>query len=187
MAPPPAIADTHHHFVQGISRIAHFWGFPKAMGAAYAAVYLSPEPLSLDEIVAAVGVTKGGLSGHLRMLERLGVVQRESRPGDRKDYYTADTDFWGVVRRILREREKREFDRALRSIDECVRRLDAAVVRTKEDAAAIGFYKERLATMKRFFDGLDRIVAALVAMDHFQDGVLAKWFGMRRTKKRTKP
>lgn len=183
---PTTLAEIHTQFVQGISRIAHFWGFPKAMGAAYAAIYLAPQPLSLDGIVAAVGVTKGGLSVHLNALERLGVVQRESRPGDRRDYYVADADFWGVVRRILREREKREFDRALRSIEACVELLRGVGPSTQEDAALLAFYKERLMTMKRFFDALDRIVATLLAIEDFRESAFSKWFGTVPRKKSTK-
>ena len=53
------LTAAREEFIQGMSRISHFWGFPKAMGAIYGAIYLSPAPLSLDEIVEQVGVTKG--------------------------------------------------------------------------------------------------------------------------------
>jgi DNA-binding transcriptional regulator GbsR (MarR family) len=157
--------------VQGLSRIAHFWGFPKAMGAAYAVIYLSPAPVSLDELVEAVGVTKGALSIHLRGLERIGIVHRDGRAGDRKDYYSADTDFWGVVRRVLQEREKREFDRALRSVTECLAQLDA-LPKKRVDPALVAFYRERLHIMKRFFDSLDRVVGAILAMQQFRQTAL---------------
>ena len=165
-------------FIQALSRIAHFWGFPKAMGAAYAAIYLSPEPLSLDAVVETVGVTKGGLSPHLHMLERIGIVRREGQVGDRKDYFVADTDFWGAFRRILQEREKREFDRALRSVGDCLALLDK-VPHEQQGDPLIGFYRERLASMKRFFDGLDRIIKAILAMDSFRQATLGKLFGPR--------
>jgi DNA-binding transcriptional regulator GbsR (MarR family) len=165
-------------FIQSLSRIANFWGFPKAMGAAYAAIYLSPEPLSLDAIVDMVGVTKGGLSPHLTMLERLGIVHREGQLGDRKDYFIADTDFWGALRRILQEREKREFDRALRAVGECLALLDQ-IPRDRQGDPLIAFYRERLAVMKRFFDGLDRIVGTIMAMDSFRQATLGRLFGGR--------
>jgi DNA-binding transcriptional regulator GbsR (MarR family) len=151
----------------GLGRIAEFWGFPKAMGAAYAAIYLSPNPLSLDDLVEAVGVTKGALSTHMRALERLGIVHRDGRAGDRKDYYSADSDFWGVLRRILQEREKREFDRALRSVTECLALLDA-LPKAKADATLVAFFRERLLIMQRFFNTLDRIVGSVLAMDQFR-------------------
>ena len=172
------VAQMRTTFIHALSRIAHFWGFPKAMGAAYAAIYLSPKPLSLDTIVEMVGVTKGGLSPHLRMLERIGIVHREGQLGDRKDYYLADTDFWGALRRILQEREKREFDRALRSVGDCIALLDKTP-REQQGDLLVAFYRERLATMKRFFDGLDRIVGAILAMDSFRQATLGRIFGTK--------
>jgi DNA-binding transcriptional regulator GbsR (MarR family) len=165
------LLEIREKFMQGLGRIAEFWGFPKAMGAAYAAIYLSPEALSLDDLVDAVGVTKGALSIHMRGLERLGVVHRESRTGDRKDYYTADTDFWGVLRRILQEREKREFDRALKSVVECLALLNA-LPKKGSDVALVAFFRERLLIMKRFFDALDRIVGSVLAMERFRQSAL---------------
>ena len=170
-------------FIHALSRIANFWGFPKAMGAAYAAIYLSPAPVSLDALVDLVGVTKGGLSPHLAMLERLGIVHRESPLGDRKDYFVADTDFWSALRRILQEREKREFDRALRAVGECLGLLDE-LPRDRQADPLIAFYRERLAVMKRFFDGLDRIVGTILAMDSFRQATLGRLFGKPNNKER---
>lgn len=173
--------------MQGLGRIAEFWGFPKAMGAAYAAIYLSPVALSLDELVEAVGVTKGALSIHMRSLERLGIVHRDSRTGDRKDYYSADTDFWGALRRILHEREKREFDRALRSVGECLALLDA-LPKKNADATLIAFWRARLLIMQRFFDALDRIVGSVLAMEHFRQSALDIFLGIsHKPTKKTVP
>ena len=88
-----------------MSRITHFWGFPKAMGAIYGAIYLSPQSVSLDELVELVGVSKGAVSTNVRLLERLGMVHRQVQVGDRKDYYLAETDFWKVARTLLKERD----------------------------------------------------------------------------------
>ena len=170
------LEDVRARFIHGVSRIASFWGFPKAMGAAYGAVYLSPSPLTLDDLVQAVGVTKGALSTHMTQLERLGLVHRDSQPGDRKDYFSADSDFWGVVRRILREREQREFDRALRTVDECLSLLDQSK-RDVKNAAEVAFYRERIVAMQRFFRGLDRVVATILAVEDFRESALEKLLG----------
>ena len=100
--------QAREHFIQGISRITHFWGFPKAMGAIYAVIYLSAEELNLDEIVKQVGVTKGAVSTNVRQLERLGMIHKKIKIGDRKDYYCAEFDFWKIVKGILKEREQHE-------------------------------------------------------------------------------
>ena len=112
-----SLSQARQNFIQGMSRISFFWGFPKAMGAIFGAIYLSPGPLSLDQLVEQVSVSKGAVSTNVRQLERLGMVQKHLRVGDRKDYYSAETDFWKIVKGILREREKQEFDIAIRTVD----------------------------------------------------------------------
>ena len=72
--------------IQGLSRISQFWGFPRGMGAIFGALYLSPLPLSLDELVEQVGITKGAVSTNVRSLERLGMVHPHLEIGERKDF-----------------------------------------------------------------------------------------------------
>jgi DNA-binding transcriptional regulator GbsR (MarR family) len=165
----PQLEAAGEHFAQGMSRIAQFWGFPKAMGAVYAAIYLASEPLSLDALVAQVGVSKGTVSTNVRALERLGIVHRHLRLGDRRDYYVAETDFWLIVRGILRQREQTEFDRALRAVGESLEMLPPADGQDGEtDRSA--FFRERLSAMRSFFDALDGLVASLVALEGGLDG-----------------
>ena len=88
-------------FTEGLSQISRFWGFPKGMGAIFAVLYLSPLPLSLDEIVQQTGLTKGAISTEVRTLARMGLVHRSSKLADRKDYYEAESDFYKSIRSIL--------------------------------------------------------------------------------------
>ena len=165
----------HEHFIGGLSRIAHFWGFPKGMGAIYGAVYLSPDQLTLDDLVKSVGITKGAVSTNVRVLERMGMIHKQVKIGDRKDYYSAETDFWKIIRGILSEREKNEFSLALKSVSESldmVKKSKPAVV----DRELSDFYKKRMNEMSDFFDALDRIVAAFVAIDNLRSGTVKKLF-----------
>src|SRR5262249_5719313 len=107
---------TRQSFIENLSRISQFWGYPRAMGALYGALYLSPTPLSLDDLMPIVGVTKGAVSTNIRALEQLGMAHKHVRSGDRKDYYQADTDFWKITRTILERRQKPEFDKALNDV-----------------------------------------------------------------------
>lgn len=166
----------YDNFMQGMSRIADFWGFPKAMGAIYGAVYLSPEPISLDELVERAGVSKGSVSTNVRTLERLGMVHKQLKLGDRKDYYLAETDFWKVVRGVLKEREKSEFDRALRTVGESLEMVKPAQVDPK-DAELARFYRERMQSMKSFFNTLDNLVSMLTALEDLRMGSLQALVG----------
>ncbi|MFO7680808.1 MAG: hypothetical protein R6X34_12230 [Chloroflexota bacterium] len=164
------------HFIQGMSRVTHFWGFPKAMGAIYGAIYLSPTAVSLDELVEQVGVSKGAISTNVRMLERLNMVHRQVQVGDRKDYYTAEVDFWKVMKSIMQEREKNEFALALRTVGESLDMVNLAEP-SPESVEMTVFYQERLRSMKGFFDQLDSLVAMLISLDGIRLNALMRFFG----------
>jgi DNA-binding transcriptional regulator GbsR (MarR family) len=143
------------------------------MGGIYAVLYLSPGPLSLDELAAVVGVTKGAISTNIRALEQLGMVHRRLRTGDRRDYYEADTDFWKIAKTVLERRQKPEFAQALDGVSATLRQVRSRG-RSQPDAELARFYEQRLAAMERFFHSLDGIVAAVLQMEKLRaDGLKA--------------
>src|SRR5258708_31699638 len=111
-------------FVDGMGGIGEFWGIGRAMGQLWAVLYLRPEPMTMDQLVGAVGITKGHASTNLRALLRLGLVAKSWRPGDRKEYYSPQADLWAFARSVLRERQKQEFDQALHSTVNALAMLD---------------------------------------------------------------
>jgi DNA-binding transcriptional regulator GbsR (MarR family) len=173
------LEQTRQHFITGMSRISQFWGFPKAMGAIYGALYLSPESLSLDELVSQVNVTKGAISTNVRMLERLGMVHRHIRIGERKDYYTAEIDFWKIIKGILKEREKSEFDHAIKTVGESLNFLRSGLDTATEisQAKQAAFYQQRLESMQAFFHTLDNLVATILALEELRAGAVERLVG----------
>jgi DNA-binding transcriptional regulator GbsR (MarR family) len=133
------------------------------MGAIFAVLYLSPAPLSLDEITAQTGLTKGAISTEVRALARLGLVHRSSKLADRKDYYEAEVDFYQSIRSILKERQNAEFDRAVSSVKETLNKLEAGQV--SGDEAEQQFILERVRALKEFFDALDSLTKAVSKLD----------------------
>jgi DNA-binding transcriptional regulator GbsR (MarR family) len=148
-------------FTQGLSQISRFWGFPKGMGAIFGVLYLSPAPLSLDEIVQQTGLTKGAVSTEIRALARMGLVHRSSRLGDRKDYYEAETDFYASIRSILKERQNSEFDRAIRSVRETLATMEANWIENDE----WNFVYERVRALQEFFDAVDSLTRAVIKLE----------------------
>ena len=169
------LQTARENFIQGMSRISNFWGFPRAMGAIYGAIYLSPEPVTLDELVVLANVSKGAVSTNVRLLERLGMVHKQLKIGDRKDYYVAEADFWKIVRGVLREREKSEFALALATVSESLAMVQEGEA-TAVDPDLATFYQERLQAMQGFFNTLDNLVATFITLDNLRMGSLPSLF-----------
>jgi len=156
-----SLTKIRNDFTQGLSQISRFWGFPKGMGAIFAVLYLSPTPLSLDEIVQETGLTKGAISTEIRALARMGLVHRSSKLGDRKDYYEAEADFYAAIRSILKERQNTEFDRAVRSVKETLEKMEDNWVEDEEWQ----FVYERVQALQNFFDAIDSLTRAVIRLE----------------------
>jgi len=158
---PKTLTKIKKDFTQGLSQISRFWGFPKGMGAIFAVLYLSPTALSLDEIVKETGLTKGAISTEVRALARMGLVHRSSKLGDRKDYYSAETDFYLAIRSILQERQNSEFDRAIRSVKDTLSTMDVNWVEDEE----WNFVYQRVQALQEFFDAIDSLTRAVIRLE----------------------
>ena len=171
---PQSLTRIKKDFTEGLSQISRFWGFPKGMGAIFAVLYLSPTPLSLDEIVSETGLTKGAISTEIRALARMGLVHRSSKLGDRKDYYAAEADFYAAIRSILQERQNSEFDRAVRSVKDTLTKMDENWV----DDDEWKFTYERVKALQNFFDAIDSLTKAVTRLESLGISNVTKILGV---------
>lgn len=163
------LGEVREGLVETMGRITSFWGFGKVMGQLYSLLYMSPRPLALDEMAGGLAVSKGNVSVNIRALERWNMVKRIWVKGDRKDYYEAETDFWKIVRGVMKEREKKEFDQALSSVSGLLNKSRGAQ-RAKKDPE-VSFYVERLKKLEEFIKTMDRLVAALLTFEDLKRNV----------------
>src|ERR1700757_2096900 len=83
-ATPP---DRNDPFIEELARIVIPMGMPPIAARMQGYIMLSPEPLSLDELVAGLGVSKSSASVAARLLERYGVVQCFTERGTKRVRY----------------------------------------------------------------------------------------------------
>ncbi len=62
-------------------------GLPRTAGRILAYLLLSPSARSLDELAADLQISKASASANTSLLERLGAIERETRTGDRRDFF----------------------------------------------------------------------------------------------------
>lgn len=67
-------------------------GMSRIAGRMLGLLLLSPESLSLDDLGEQLSVSKTSASTNARLLERMGIVEPSTRPGDRRDYYRIASD-----------------------------------------------------------------------------------------------
>jgi DNA-binding transcriptional regulator GbsR (MarR family) len=89
------------------------WGINRTVGQVYALLYASNAPLSADEIMAALSVSRSNVSMSLKELQSWELVRLQHKPGDRRDYFSTPDDIWQIVRTLAEQRRKREIDPTL--------------------------------------------------------------------------
>ncbi len=119
-------------------------GFPRSLGQIYAALYLSPEPLGLEELTKQLGISKGSVSMSVRQLEQLGLVRQIWQKGSRRDYYEASDDFRAILTRLLQNVLKPKLESAGALLDQ----LETDLTTTKGDPASASFRKNRIRKLK---------------------------------------
>lgn len=116
-------------FVETMGQLWESEGLPRIAGRVFGFLTVQGEPCSLDDLAAALGVSKASVSTDARRLESLGLLQRTHRPADRRDYYAIAPDAPARVLAIKLEQLQR-FDSALndlRGIDELAPAVHARI------------------------------------------------------------
>ena len=165
-----SVHELQHGTMETMGRITSFWGFSKIMGQLYGLLYLSPKPLTLDEMAENLSISKGNVSINIRALERWNMVRQVWVKGDRKDFYEAETDFWKIIRGVLKEREKKEFDQALGSIGG--RRKRGGGIHKKAKSAETAFTVDRLKKLEDFISTMDQMVGMLLTLEDLKRNFL---------------
>lgn len=102
--------------IQAWGQLSDQWGINRTMGQIHALLMISPDPMTTDQIIAELGVSRGNVSMNLRSLMEWGVVHKVFVTGDRKEYYTSEKDAWKMALQIARERKRRELDPMIQSL-----------------------------------------------------------------------
>lgn len=178
----PVKNDTHSHdttieavqqsMLDGLGQLASYFGFSKVMGQLYGALMLSAGPLSLDDLVELLDISKASVSMNLRTLEHLGMVREVwvKGRGDRRKFYEAENDFWQIISNILAGREMRDVDRALNVMDSNAEHLSKAMSKmSAEDQELAKLYLERIDQMQSLFRFAQLVITSILGKANEMD------------------
>ncbi len=123
--------EAKEKFIQTLGSLATSWGINRTMAMVHALLLVSESPLSTDEIMEALVISRGNTNMNVRELMDWGIVKKELKMGERKEYFVADKDIWNVFKQIVKERRKRELEPLVGSLEE-LRQIDDKTADSKE-------------------------------------------------------
>jgi DNA-binding transcriptional regulator GbsR (MarR family) len=111
------LEEGKEQFIQTWGTLGTNWGINRTMAQIHALLLVSPEALSTEEVMEKLSISRGNTNMNTRELIAWGLVRKELKTGDRKEYFSAQKDIFEAVQCIIRERKKRELDPVRKAID----------------------------------------------------------------------
>ncbi len=115
-----ALQEARDRFIHFWGEMGSKWGVGKTMAQIHAVLMIGEEPLSTDDIMNELGISRGSANTNLRGLVDWGLIRRVFIKGERKEYFQSEKDVWNMFCRIARERKKREIEPVIDTLQECL-------------------------------------------------------------------
>jgi DNA-binding transcriptional regulator GbsR (MarR family) len=105
------LKDAKDKFIQTWGQLGVNWGICKTMGQIHGLLLTENNPISADDIMERLQISRGNTNINLHSLLDWGLVYKVPKPeGCRKDLYIAEKDMSKVFRQIIKMRKKKELE-----------------------------------------------------------------------------
>jgi len=121
------------------------WGLNRSVAQIHALLYLSPAPLTAEQLAALLEIARSNVSASLRELQGWGLVRVVHVMGDRRDHFDTLHDVWEMFTIVVEERKRREIDPTIAVLRECSAEISR---NTPEDKEA----RKRIRELLAFFE-----------------------------------
>ena len=153
------LTEAKAQFISSWGAFGTHWGINRTMAQIHALLLVSPDPITQDDIMEQLNISRGNVNMNTRDLIDWGLVDRVLIPGERKEFFSAEKDIWKVATQIIKERKKRELDPMLKLLSQ-LEKIDGE----KKDAATKQFI-DTVAGIKKFGGQADKMLDVMIKAD----------------------
>lgn len=105
-------------FIQAWGNLGSSWGINRTMAQVHALLLVSKDSLSSDEIMEALDISRGNANMNIRALIEWGLVFKENKVGERREYFYGEKDVWRIMQKIIEQRKKKELNPIVDLLDD---------------------------------------------------------------------
>jgi DNA-binding transcriptional regulator GbsR (MarR family) len=165
------LEEAKKQFIQAWGTLGSKWGINRTMAQLHALLMISAEPMSTEDMMEELNISRGNVNMNIRELMDWGLVEKIHKPGDRKEYFSAEKDIWIVTKQVAKERKKRELEPIIKVLEQ-VTEVDG----DKKDKNVKAFI-ESINGIKRVATNADRTIETMIkAEESWFFGGLLKLF-----------
>ena len=99
-------------------------GLPKSIGEIYGLLFVSPHPLTMDDLMTRLDISLGAASQGLKTLRAFGAVKAVYSPGERRDHFVADLELSRFASSFIKEQILPKLEQASARVE----RMEAELV-----------------------------------------------------------
>jgi DNA-binding transcriptional regulator GbsR (MarR family) len=104
------LSNSAREFILHWGEMGSRWGVNRTVAQVHALLYLSPEPLTAEDIAEVLSVARSNVSTSLRELQNWQLIQFTQNLGDRRDFFSTSHDVWQLFCTVLKQRVEREIE-----------------------------------------------------------------------------
>ncbi|GAB5565746.1 MAG: hypothetical protein Wins2KO_28090 [Winogradskyella sp.] len=110
--------EAKEKFISTWGSLGTLWGINKAMAQIQALLFVSTQPLSMEDIMTELKISRGNTSMNLRNLMDWGIVTKVLISGERREFFTTEKDVQELAQIIAKERSRREIKPVIKVLEE---------------------------------------------------------------------
>jgi HTH-type transcriptional regulator, glycine betaine synthesis regulator len=150
-------------FIRRWGEMGQTWGINRTMAEIHALLFITAQPLCTDDVMERLNISRGNASMSLRALCDWGIIRRMHRRGERREYFESLSDVWEMFSIIAAERKRREMDPVLETIKQCQRMLEEpAIGKAGARHETVVATRNRLAGMEEFMELTNKIFHSFI-------------------------
>ncbi|WP_026999973.1 GbsR/MarR family transcriptional regulator [Eisenibacter elegans] len=154
-----SLIEAKDKFIDTWGTLGSNWGINRTMAQIHALLLVSAVPLTTEDVMEHLGISRGNANMNLRELLAWGLIHKTLVQGERKEYFVAEKDMWEVSRCILRERKKREFDQAHKVI------VQLAQFKPTNQEPESEAFKNTMSEMLQMAELVERVLSKLAIVE----------------------
>ncbi|MGA2584608.1 MAG: MarR family transcriptional regulator [Tepidisphaeraceae bacterium] len=149
-------------FIHRWGEMGQTWGINRTMAEIHALLYITALPLSTDDVMSRLNISRGNANTSLRALCDWGIVRRTHQRGERRDYFQSLSDVWEMFSMIAAERKRREMDPVLATIRQCQEMLSGKTLGKAARGTEVQLTRQRLEEIEEFMDMTNKLFQQFV-------------------------
>jgi len=154
------LKEARDEFVAQWGALGTQWGINRTMAQIHALLMTAPAPLSTDDVMEQLQVSRGNAHTNLKELVSWGLIRIVVKKGERREFFEAEKDPWFIFTTVARERKRREIEPALSLLAKCAEASEG--VKSPEGVA----FHDQIRQLQEFIGFASNVADKVSGMKH---------------------